>query len=151
MIVENFKLYLILSLVSLSTNGQKVEVLSKLVSDVIENESGSAVLWAKICWSKINEFYFLINSSFPIQFGISINLPIDGSINKQWFFIDMHCECSSIFLSKIDERYFGHPYRWIIADATNDSIQHLAFLPGSNIILANYDSNSNQYILKQGT
>ncbi|XP_055295194.1 uncharacterized protein LOC129564966 [Sitodiplosis mosellana] len=61
----------------------------------------------------------------------------------------MNCEHNSDFLSTIEEKYFAHPYHWIIIDTTNDSIQNLTFLPDSNIILANKDRNSDRYTLKQ--
>lgn len=81
----------------------------------------------------------------------SLNLPIDENINKQWFFIDMNCGERSInLLMNTDEKYFAHPFRWIIVDATHDSIKNLTFLPDSNIILANWDDKSQRYSLEQG-
>ncbi|XP_031617481.1 ionotropic receptor 75a-like [Contarinia nasturtii] len=130
----------------------RLDEVSKLVQDVIENEGVASVILAKTCWPKLDEFNLVKDSSFPIQI-IKSNSSIEKSFadntNKQWFFVDANCSDTSEFLSIINETFFAHPYRWIIIDAVNDTIQHRPFLPGSNIIIANKDSNSKQYILKQ--
>lgn len=129
-------------------------MLTKLVKNLIENEQVPSILWANICWNKMDKIYLEKNILVPVlyaeQFGTSIDFPYDDHTNKQWFFIDMACKENSYFLSNIDEKYFAHPYRWIIADATRDSIGNLTILPGSNIILVNQEEHSNQYVLKQG-
>lgn len=133
---------------------ERFKVLPNLVKDVMKNEKIPSILWAKTCWPKIDEFNFIRDFPFSIQIVSNrngqIDFPIDENINKQWFFIDMNCTSESNFLLTIDEKYFAHPYRWIIADANNGSIQSLPFLPDSNIIIANQDVDSKQYILKQG-
>lgn len=137
-----------------SIRSERVVDLSNLVRDVIANENVPSILWTKTCWTKIDEFNFAKNAPFFVQvvkLNTSIKLPIDENTNKQWFFIDMNCEYKANFLSIIDQKYFAHPYRWIIADATNDSIQHLPFLPDSNVMLANKGKNSHEYVLKQGS
>lgn len=129
--------------------------LAKLVKELIENEKVSSTLWIEDCWTKNDELNFIKSLSIPIQFARSTApsfvLPIDENINKQWFFIDMNCgEQSVSLLTNIDEKYFAHPFRWIIVDATHESIQNHTFLPDSNIILANWDEESKKYNLKQG-
>lgn len=127
--------------------------VSKLVKDVIENEQVPSVLWAKTCWPKIDDFNFVRSFEIPMQIVKSnspINLMLNGITNKLWFFIDMNCEASFDFLMNTQDTYFTHPYRWIIVDASNDSIENLAFLPGSNVILANQQLNSAKYELRQG-
>lgn len=134
-------------------HSQKLVLLSKFTTDIIENERVASVLYAKTCWSKADDIAFVKNISIPIQIVTSIepiNLPNDENVNNQWFLIDMNCKQYAKFLSSVDEKYFAHPYRWIFVDAANDSIQHLNFLPGSNIILANHGPNSEQFTLKQG-
>lgn len=154
MIVCKFLIFLIIIFTSLkSICSQGVDDLSNLVRDVVENEGVPSILWIKTCWSKIDEFKFAKNAPFLVQVVRSnnpIKLRIDANTNKQWFFIDINCEYKEKFLSTIEEKYFAHPYRWIIADATNDLIQKLPFLPDSNIILANKNENSHEYVLKQG-
>lgn len=131
------------------------KVLTKLVKELIENEKVPSTLWIEDCWTKNDELNLIKTISIPIQFARSMapsfDLPIDENINKQWFFIDMNCGERSInLLINIDEKYFAHPFRWIIVDASLDSIKNLTFLPDSNIILANWDEKSQIYNLKQG-
>lgn len=136
-----------------TVHNQNIAALSQLTSDIIENERVPSILYAKACWPIVDEIAFVKSFSIPIQYDDSntpINLPTDENTNKQWFFIDMNCKQYSNFLSSVDEKYFAHPYRWIIFDAKNESIQHLNLLPGSNIILANRNSNSGQFELNQG-
>lgn len=137
----------------LKSDSNRFEELSNLVQDVIENEGVPSILWAKTCWPKAEEFKFI--KKIPFQMKITnlnepINLVYNDNTNKQWFFFDANCEKQLNILSDVDEKYFAHPYRWIIADAMNSSIQDLSFSPGSNIILANRDIQLEQYILKQG-
>lgn len=155
----SFRIFIVLFVIlksnqaHLSINSRQAEELSRLVQDIIQNERVPSILWAKMCWSKIDDFKYAKSIPFYIQIVKSaapINLPIDENTNKQWFFIDMNCKSSDHFLSNVNDKYFAHPYRWIIADATNDSIQNLTFLPDSNIILVNKNIKSDEYILKQG-
>lgn len=132
---------------------QKFEICSKLIADIIVNEQVASVLWIKSCWSKTDKLNFVKNTSIPIQIAEPIALTdfnVDENINKQWMFVDMNCEGSSDFLLNVNVKLFGHPFRWIIADATMDVIQNLPFLPGSNIVLANKNENTNKYTLRQG-
>lgn len=131
------------------------KVLTKLVKELIENEKVSSTLWMESCWPKNDEIEFMKTISIPVQFARStvpsFDLPIDENINKQWFFIDMNCGKQSVnLLTNIDGKYFAHPFRWVIVDATRDSIKNLTFLPDSNIILAQRDEKSQTYNLKQG-
>lgn len=128
---------------------QRIEFIRKLVPDIVGEEPTN--LWGKICWSKKDEIDFVMSVSYPIQVvnNDSIHLPDDGNTNTQWFLIDMLCESSSNFLSKVDEKYFAHPYRWLIIDANVEIIQNLQLLPDSNVIISNLKQN--QYILKQGS
>lgn len=145
---------LFISVTNLSTvHCRKITLLSKLTNDIIENERVPSILYAKTCWLRADDIAFVKNISIPIQIVNSItpiNLPTDDNTNKQWFFIDMNCKQYSNFLSNVDEKYFAHPYRWILIDAKNESLQYLNFLPGSNIILANQNPNSEQFTLNQG-
>ncbi|XP_031617482.1 glutamate receptor 3-like [Contarinia nasturtii] len=105
-----------------------------------------------MCWPKMEAFNFIKRVSIQMQIVESkapIRLPTDEYTNKQWFFIDMNCEHGDNYLSNVENKYFAHPYRWIIADATEKVIKNLSFLPNSNIILANWDNNSERIILKQ--
>lgn len=132
---------------------QRSESISTLVKDLIKNEEVSSMLWVKTCWPKTDDFKLTQIISIPIQIVKShnlVNISVTDNTNKQWFLVDMSCGNSSHFLSNIDEHYFAHPFRWIIVDATNDSIRNLLFLPDSNVILANQEETSGKYILKQG-
>lgn len=147
------------SLLQANIERDRPKVLTKLVKELIENEKVHSTLWAETCWTKLDDFNFIKSFSIPIQIARytapTIDLPTDEHINKQWFFIDMNCGERSInLLSNIDEKYFAHPFRWIIVDASLDSIKNLTFLPDSNVILANREilanENSVKYTLKQG-
>lgn len=132
---------------------QRPAIILELVQDIIQNEKVPSTLLAATCWSKSTVIKLIANFSVPVQFiqlDDFVELPVDERHNTQWFLIDMNCDQSSNFLSNVGHKYFAHPFRWIIADATNDSIQNLAFLPDSNVVLANSDSSTNGYSLKQG-
>lgn len=101
----------------------------------------------------MDEVNFVIGLSIPVQAiksSAQLNLPVDENTNKQWIFVDMGCEQNSNFLLNVDEKYFAHPYRWILVDATHESIQKLTILPDSNIIIATQNVDSKEYVLKQG-
>lgn len=151
-----FKLFFVLTIsivILLKVDCGRVDDLSKLVKDVIDNEQVTSLLLAKMSWPEVDKFKFVKNILIPIQIDGSntpINLPISENMNKQWFFVDMNFDGSSEFLLKTEEKYFAHPFRWLIVDDMHESIQNLTLLPNSNIILLNKDANSNRYILKQG-
>lgn len=133
--------------------GQRSNTLSKLVKDIIQNERVPSILLTKTCWPKMVEVNFVIGLSIPVQAiksSAQLNLPVDENTNKQWIFVDMGCEQNSNFLLNVDEKYFAHPYRWILVDATHESIQKLTILPDSNIIIATQNVDSKEYVLKQG-
>lgn len=146
--------FIIISIVNLlAASSQRSEELSMLVKHIVDHERVRCVLSAKTCWAKNDELTFAKTVSIPIQMiktAESIDLPVDENTNRQWFFVDMNCDRNSNFLSNVDEKYFAHPYRWIIVEATNNSIRNLTLLPGSDIILANRDEHSGKYILTQG-
>lgn len=145
-------IFIVIFIKSLTIYSHRVDDLSKLVKDVIENER--VPLIAQTCWSKTEKYNFFKRTSIPIQFiepNATINLPINEYTNKQWFFVDMmNCEQGTYFLMNIDNKYFAHPYRWIIVDSREESIKNLPFLPDSHVILANHDDNLKQTILQQG-
>lgn len=137
-----------------SADSVRFENIAKMIKEIIEHERVPSFLWTKSCWPKLEDLKLAQRVSVPVQVvksSASINLTINDATNKQWFFVDMNCRGSSNFLStKVDEKYFAHPYRWIITDANADSIRNVTVLPGSNVILANQGEDSNRYILKQG-
>lgn len=137
-----------------SADSYKFNELSKLVKKIIENEETPSVLWIKTCWSKSDEIVFIKSTVSLVQIvdsSAQINLSFeDEAVSAQWFFVDISCEQNSDFLMNVQPRYFAHPYRWIIAGATDDSIQNLTLLTDSNVILANQNAESKQYDLKQG-
>lgn len=153
-LVKFLVLFAVLCIQVAAIKSHRFENLAQLVAELIEYERVPSSLCVISCWPKMEDLKLARRISVPVQFvksSASINLPISDDANKQWFFVDMVCKESSNFLSKIDEKYFAHPYRWIIADAVFNSIQNQAFLPGSNIILANHEEDSTtQYTLKQG-
>lgn len=134
-------------------DSRRFDEFTKLLKDIIENEQVSSVLWARTCWPNMIAFNLAKLISIPIQIiqtNAPINLPTSENMNKQWFFADMNCDSTSKYLADTDEKYFAHPFRWVIADATHESIQNLTFLPSSDIILANRDASLKRYVLKQG-
>lgn len=152
-LLEIFIVTTILSSEVLCTNNGRSRTFSKLVKDIIQNECVPSTLSAMTCWSKMDEINFMKSFSMQVQMiklSAPFNLPFDENTNKQWFFIDMKCGRSTHFLSIVDQKYFAHPYRWIIADADHETIENLTFLPDSNVIIANEDSHSERYNLKQG-
>lgn len=160
MSLNAFLLIFSLSILALPSFQSKIvhnrpKILTKFVKDLIENEKVPSTMWMKACWTKIDELNFIKSISIPIQIArpsaTKIDLRIDENKNKQWFLIDVKCGEEAVdFLSSTDPKYFAHPFRWIIVDATQDAIQNLTLLPDSNIILANQDEQTEKYILKQG-
>lgn len=154
--MDLIKFIIVLSVLILDipwTYCQRSDTLSKLVKDIIQNERVPSTLLILTCWSKKDELNFVRDLSIPVQMMKStppLNLPVDENTNKQWFFIDMKCERNSEFLSNVDNKYFAHPFRWIIADVTHETIQDLTILPNSNIIIATQKIDSMEYVLKQG-
>lgn len=152
LIIITFSFLSILPVLSGIKNG-RAETLSQLVKDVIENERMPSCLSAKTCWSRYEDFKFFKSISIPVQVlepTASFNLPVNENTNKQWFFIDMKCERNSEILSNVDNKYFAHPYRWIIADATHRTMQNLTLLPDSNVMIADQDPHLERYNLRQG-
>lgn len=150
----NIFIILIISFVKFSlVQTHRSELISKLVKDIIENERVPSILYEKTCWFKNEEVNFAKSLRIPVQIVNSItpiNLKLDENTNKQWIFVDMKCDQGFQILSTVHEKYLAHPYRWIIVDATNESIQSLNSLPGSNVICVNQEADSRKYVLKQG-
>lgn len=138
----------------LASNGQNVGVISKLVHDLLENENIPSYLSVIACWSQSENFDFVQRSKVPIQLSNSFNTItrriIDDKMNKLWYFIDMRCNGSSMFLHRIEDVYFAQPYRWILFEPIEDILTNLTFLTDSNVVLINFNSNSSQFNLKQG-
>lgn len=127
--------------------------LTKLVQDIIKNENVPSVLFANICWNKYDQQILsrtFGNSAKVNENFNSFDLRFDEATNKIWFFIDMHCNGADHFLRNLNQKYFAHPFRWIITDGTEQTIVDLHLLPDSNVILVNFDDSQNQYILNQG-
>lgn len=141
--------------VHISGGSYKPKELSKVVQNIIKNEEIPSVLWIKTCWSKIDEINFVKKTAIPVQIATSttsIDLSFEDEVVKaQWFFVDISCERNSDFLSNVQDRYFAHPYRWIIAGADSYSIQNLTLLPDSNVIIAHQNTELKEYDLKQGS
>lgn len=139
----------------ISGGSHKSKELSKVVQNIVKNEGIPSVLWIKSCWSKIDEINFVKNTAIPVQIATSttsIDLSFDDEVvEAQWFFVDISCERNSDFLSNVQNRYFAHPYRWIIAGADSYSIQNLTLLPDSNVIIAHQNTGIKEYDLKQGS
>lgn len=133
---------------------RKVEIVSKLVQDLIRSENVSSILSAKTCWSKWDDVYLFKNTIVPIQLINQFNQSEwnCGDVqhrNRVWYFVDMDCVDSYEFLSMVDIRCFAHPYRWILLDPIWQLLNTSFFLPDSNVILANLESNHRQYNLFQ--
>lgn len=141
--------------VHISGGSHKPKELSKVVQNIIKNEEIPSVLWIKTCWSKIDEINFVKKTAIPVQIATSttsIDLSFEDEVVKaQWFFVDISCERNSDFLQNVPDRYFAHPYRWIIAGANSYSIQNLTLLPDSNVIIAHQNTDGKEYDLKQGS
>lgn len=133
-------------------NRQNVETISKIVSDIIQNENVLSHLSAFTCWPNVQSFRFVKSINYPVQissqFEIGARLS-DALTNKLWYFIDMRCERSVSFLHQIDAEYFAHPYRWILYEPNFESLQNLTFLTDSNVILINANAKRNQFDLMQ--
>lgn len=130
----------------------RIEALTILISDLIRNEGIDAVLWLKNCWQKQQNIKFNKLSPVPIEMtknSLEINTIYDDESNKLWIFVDMECNDSAAFLKNVNQSYFAHPFRWIIADA-NDELEKLNLLPDSNVILVHFDEIQQKYTLKQG-
>lgn len=101
----------------LASNGQNIEIVTKLVEDLIQSENKPTVLSVISCWSQLDNLQMIKTSKVPIQlshgFKISPHI-VDDNTNKLCYFIDMRCSSSYDFLYKIEGEYFAHPYRWIL-------------------------------------
>lgn len=144
-----------LFLVFLSYHGQaaEIQVVSKLVNDLIKNENVPTILSVISCWNQVEKIHFLTSSKVRIalssQFEIS-PLRKDDNTNKMCYFIDMRCNGSYEFLNRIDAAYFGHPYRWMLFEPNENRLLNQTFLVDSNIILINFNEALARYDLKQG-
>lgn len=93
-------------------------------------------------------------SKIQIQFNLP-NIGIDENPNAYLFFHDLNC-VRDVNLSKLDSRYFGHPYRWIILNTFSvqkeeligSELRSINALIDSNIILVT-QINSTTYNLDQ--
>lgn len=147
-------IYILLS-VFLASYGHelKVEVISKLVQDIIKNENIPSVISASTCWSMPENFHFIKTSKVPVQLHgrmNSVRRIIDDSTNKMWHFIDMRCTGSYEMLHKIEAALFAHPYRWILLEPDEHRLTNLTFLVDSNILCINFNSELSRFDLKQG-
>lgn len=153
----------------------KTDIKIKFVNDILANENvPSAIVVKATNWSK-NEmvrFSKFIDSSVKVlQADGILNHSLDEYSNKIWFFIDMTSEGSREFVLTVksssllminsihflnyfqaDPQYYGHPYRWILFDISEEQInalKHLHFLPDSNILLVHSKSRSQLFNLQQ--
>lgn len=127
--------------------------VSTIIFDIIRNENIPSVISAINCWKPHENLEFLKRSTAPIQISthFKINpLRSDDLTNKLWYFIDMRCDQSVTFLHGIDEAYFAHPYRWILFEPKEKSLDDLPFLTDSNVILINSNHDKDSFILNQG-
>lgn len=136
-------------------HGQSVEiqVISKLINDLIENERFPTILSVISCWKQMENFHFFTSSKVRISLISQLEIaPIrkDDNSNKMCYFIDMRCNGSHEFLNRVEAAYFGHPYRWILFEPNENRLLNLTFLTDSNILLINFNETLSRYDLKQG-
>lgn len=89
---------LTLSVLLISVSSHQMEIKIKFLNDVLANENIRSVIVVKAsCWPKIEMVILskFINASVEFSHDAEvINQPLDDSMNKIWFFIDMKCENS---------------------------------------------------------
>lgn len=131
----------------------KVEVVSKLLQDIIKNENIPSVISASTCWPLLEHFHFIKTSKVPVQLNGQMNIAgraIDDSTNKMWRFVDMRCSGSYEMLHKIEASLFAHPHRWILLEPDENRLTNLTFLVDSNVLWINFNLELSRFDLKQG-
>lgn len=127
------------------------EVVGKLLHDILRGERSPAILSARICWTKSEQIAFVKELPYMIQF-IETSAHLShinaDQTNKIYYFVDMNCSDSQPFIVSVNEKFFGHPYRWILLNGNAKNLSSLSFLPDSNVILANAIENG--FKLAQG-
>lgn len=129
------------------------QVISQLTQDLIANENVPTLLSAFTCWPKSDNFHLIKTSKVPVQSNSQFKIGphrSDDATNKLWHFIDMRCNKSYTFLSKVEHRLFGHPYRWILFEPDESRLNNLTFLTDSNVIFVNFNTELSRFDLRQG-
>lgn len=146
----------IFQLIFTSADRNRIETISNLIRDVLDNSDKHSSFWMKSCWPKFEALRLLrsTNRSYML-----LKNPIEGDVawdeyqryyHNIWFAVDMNCEESIQFLTKTNKMYFRHPFRWILIDGNSEVFEHLHLLPDNNVILAEFDTARNRYSLVQG-
>lgn len=146
-------LFCLLNLFVIPGHTADVQMISKLIQDLVNNERVPAILSVVSCWSQLDNIFFYKSSNVTIQLSVQMEISrqrFDYNTNKMWYFIDMRCTGSYEFLERVEYIYFGHPYRWILFEANQHSLLNLPFLTDSNVILINFDTSYSRFNLKQG-
>lgn len=101
-----FKVIFMLNILIILTASHRIEVKAKLLNDVLANENVPSVIVVKVsCWSKgeLVKFSKALGNVL-IQYlndDVVMHQPLDDYTNKVWFFVDMKCEQSLEFISKV--------------------------------------------------
>lgn len=137
------------------SKSSRIQRISSLIQDVMANDDQHSSLWLKTCWPKTENLHFLKSTrrSYKLlQHALEADVSWDESehFHHVWLAVDMHCEESVRFVVNTSGTYFGHPFRWILVDGTDDVYGRLHLLPDNNVILAAFDDGSDQYDLRQG-
>lgn len=172
------ELFVTLSFLSFQlTVSTRPEILSRFVNDLIHNENTPIVLTVKDCWNKYERVSFAKMVSTSIQFiSNAKSLPIlrNDFSNKIWFIVDMNCTDSVAFLNQVcknfgkceiehfsflvslfqtNSLYFAHPFHWILLNIKENDhgfVDTLDAFTDSNIVLAIFNEDKQQYQLEQG-
>lgn len=143
-------------LIFISAEENRIEIVSNLIRDVLDNDDKHSSIWMKNCWPKIETLKFLksTNRSYML-----LQNPIESDVawdeyqrryHNVWFVVDVNCVESIQFLINMNKMYFRHPFRWILIDGNNDLLEHLHLLPDNNVIMAEFDMVRHRYLLIQG-
>lgn len=103
-------LFILSLLLIRSVSSHQIEIKIKFLNDVLANENIRSVIVVKApCWPKTEMVTFAKSIGSPVEFSHDfevLNQPLDDSMNKIWFFIDMKCEKSIDFILQVRKTCF---------------------------------------------
>lgn len=140
---------------TVSTNlTASVDTIAKIIGNITESDENPSTLIAFNCWPKAHKIDFAASIKLPTHMlsidHRNISRHFKRHANSVRVFVDMRCAGSAEFLRKVDESYFGRPFRWILLGPDNDQLAEFAFLPDSEVIAAHFNEEGQLYNLNYG-
>lgn len=137
------------------SKSSRIQRISSLIHDIMANDDQHSSLWLKTCWPITENVHFLKSTQRSyklLQHALEADVNWDETqhFHHVWLAVDMNCAESVRFVVNTSVTYFGHPFRWILIDGSDDVYERLHLLPDNNVILAEFDGGSARYGLRQG-